>query len=287
MKPLLEISHLDKQIGSLHLQDISFTLEPGYIFGLIGRNGSGKTSLIRTILNLYRKDSGAVSVNGCSVDTMEHDAKEQIGFVLDEFIFEEKLSVSANGRYFGSTYSKYDHRLFLQFCERFGLDPKQKTGRLSKGQKTRFQLAFALSHQAKLFIMDEPAAGLDPLFRRELTGYMQELVEDGTRSVLFSTHLTADLDQIGDYIALIDEGKFCFCMDKESLRERFALLEGTKEQIRSLALHSPKVLAAVHEQYGSTALAEYPDPSMTEGLAVSRPTLAELLFYLRKGGCIS
>lgn len=285
MKPLLKISHLDKQIGTLHLQDISFTLEPGYIFGLIGRNGSGKTSLIRTILNLYHKDSGAINVNGCPMDSMEHEAKDQIGFVLDEFIFEEKLSVSANGRYFGSTYSKYDHSLFLQFCERFNLDPKQKTGRLSKGQKTRFQLAFALSHQAKLFIMDEPAAGLDPLFRRELTGYMQELVEDGTRSVLFSTHLTADLDQIGDYIALLDEGRFCFCMDKESLRERFVLLEGTEQQIRSL--HSPKILAAVHEQYGSTALAEYPEPSMTEGLAVSCPTLAELLFYLRKGGCIS
>lgn len=285
MKPLLKISHLDKQIGTLHLQDISFTLEPGYIFGLIGRNGSGKTSLIRTILNLYHKDSGAINVNGCPMDSMEHEAKDQIGFVLDEFIFEEKLSVSANGRYFGSTYSKYDHSLFLQFCERFNLDPKQKTGRLSKGQKTRFQLAFALSHQAKLFIMDEPAAGLDPLFRRELTGYMQELVEDGTRSVLFSTHLTADLDQIGDYIALLDEGRFCFCMDKESLRERFVLLEGTEQQIRSL--HSPKILAAVHEQYGSTALAEYPEPSITEGLAVSCPTLAELLFYLRKGGCIS
>ena len=285
MKPLLEISHLDKQIGTLHLQDISFTLEPGYIFGLIGRNGSGKTSLIRTLLNLYHKDSGTIVVNDCPMDSMEHEAKDQIGFVLDEFIFEEKLSISANGRYFGSTYSKYDHSLFLQFCERFNLDPKQKTGRLSKGQKTRFQLAFALSHQAKLFIMDEPAAGLDPLFRRELTGYMQELVEDGTRSVLFSTHLTADLDQIGDYIALIDKGRFCFCMDKESLRERFVLLEGTEEQIRSL--HSPKILAAVHEQYGSTALAEYPEPSMTEGLAVSCPTLAELLFYLRKGGCIS
>ena len=285
MKPLLKISHLDKQIGTLHLQDISFTLEPGYIFGLIGRNGSGKTSLIRTLLNLYHKDSGTIVVNDYPMDSMEHEAKDQIGFVLDEFIFEEKLSISANGRYFGSTYSKYDHRLFLQFCERFNLDPKQKTGRLSKGQKTRFQLAFALSHQAKLFIMDEPAAGLDPLFRRELTGYMQELVEDGTRSVLFSTHLTADLDQIGDYIALLDEGRFCFCMDKESLRERFVLLEGTEQQIRSL--HSPKILAAVHEQYGSTALAEYPEPSMTEGLAVSCPTLAELLFYLRKGGCIS
>ena len=287
MKPLLEISHLDKQIGTLHLQDISFSLEPGYIFGLIGRNGSGKTSLIRTILNLYHKDSCAIIVNGCPMDLMEREAKNQIGFVLDEFIFEEKLSISANGRYFGSTYSKYDHRLFLQFCKRFNLDPKQKTDRLSKGQKTRFQLAFALSHQAKLFIMDEPAAGLDPLFRRELTGYMQELVEDGTRSVLFSTHLTADLDQIGDYIALIDEGRFCFCTDKESLRERFVLLKGTEQQIQSLALHSPKILAAVHEQYGSTALAEYPEPSMTEGLSVSCPTLAELLFYLRKGGCIS
>ena len=287
MKPLLEISHLDKQIGTLHLQDISFSLEPGYIFGLIGRNGSGKTSLIRTILNLYHKDSGAIIVNGCPMDLMEREAKNQIGFVLDELIFEEKLSISANGRYFGSTYSKYDHRLFLQFCKRCNLDPKQKTDRLSKGQKTRFQLAFALSHQAKLFIMDEPAAGLDPLIRRELTGYMQELVEDGTRSVLFSTHLTADLDQIGDYIALIDEGRFCFCTDKESLRERFVLLKGTEQQIQSLALHSPKILAAVHEQYGSTALAEYPEPSMTEGLSVSCPTLAELLFYLRKGGCIS
>lgn len=285
MKPLLEISHLDKQIGVLHLQDISFTLEPGYIFGLIGRNGAGKTSLIRTILNLYRKDSGSIIVNGCPMDTMEREAKDQIGFILDEFLFEEKLSIAANGKLFGATYTGYDHELFLTFCSRFGLDPKQKTGRLSKGQKTRFQLAFALSHRAKLFLMDEPAAGLDPLFRRELTGYMQELVEDGTRSVLFSTHLTADLDQISDYISLIDQGRFCFCMDKESLRDRFVLLKGTEQQIRSL--HSPKILAAVHEQYGSTALVEYPESSITKDLDVSCPTLAELLFYLRKGGCIS
>ena len=285
MKPLLKISHLDKQIGTLHLQDISFTLEPGYIFGLIGRNGSGKTSLIRTILNLYHKDSGAINVNGCPMDTMEREAKDQIGFVLDEFLFEEKLSIAANGKLFGATYTAYDHELFLRFCSRFGLNPKQKTGKLSKGQKARFQLAFALSHQAKLFIMDEPAAGLDPLFRRELTGYMQELVENGTRSILFSTHLTSDLDQIGDYIALIDEGRFCFCMDMESLQERFVLVKGTEQEIS--ALHSPHILATVHEPYGSTALAEYPDESLISGLDVSRPTLAELLFYLQKGRCIS
>ena len=165
------------------------------------------------------------------------------------------------------------------------MTPRQKTGKLSKGQKPRFHLALALSHQAKLFIMDEPAAGLDPLFRRELTGYMQELVEDGTRSILFSTHLTSDLDQIGDYIALIDEGRFCFCMDMESLQERFVLLKGTEQEISTL--HSPHILAAVHESYGSTALTEYPDDSLIAGLNISRPTLAELLFYLQKGRCIS
>lgn len=285
MTPLLEVSHLDKQIGSLHLQDISFTLEPGYIFGLIGRNGAGKTSLIRTLMNLYLKDSGNVTVDGCSMDSMEREAKDRIGFVLDDFLFEERMSIASSGKLFGASYSGYSHDLFLKFCERFGLNPNQKTGRLSRGQKTRFQLAFALSHQAKLFIMDEPAAGLDPLFRRELTGYMQELVEDGTRSVLFSTHLTSDLDRIGDYIALIDEGRLCFCMDKESLRERFVLLRGTEEQLR--ALHSPGILSAVYDPYGSTALAEYPDESMTTGLEVCTPTLSELLFHLQKGGCIS
>lgn len=285
MTPLLEVSHLDKQIGSLHLQDISFTLEPGYIFGLIGRNGAGKTSLIRTLMNLYLKDSGSVTVDGCSMDSMEREAKDRIGFVLDDFLFEERMSIASSGKLFGASYSGYSHNLFLKFCERFGLNPKQKTGRLSRGQKTRFQLAFALSHQAKLFIMDEPAAGLDPLFRRELTGYMQELVEDGTRSVLFSTHLTSDLDRIGDYIALIDKGRLCFCMDKESLRERFVLLRGTEEQLR--ALHSPGILSAVYDPYGSTALAEYPDESMTTGLEVCTPTLSELLFHLQKGGCIS
>ena len=103
MTPLLEVSHLDKQIGSLHLQDISFTLEPGYIFGLIGRNGAGKTSLIRTLLNLYRMDSGSVTVDGCPMSTMEREAKDRIGFVLDDFLFEERMTLAANGRLFGAS----------------------------------------------------------------------------------------------------------------------------------------------------------------------------------------
>ena len=132
--------------------------------------------------------------------------------------------------------------------------------------------------------MDEPASGLDPLFRKDLTGYMQELVEDGTRSILFSTHLTADLDQIGDYIALLDEGHFYFCPDMENLRDRYRLLEGPREAVE--ALQGPQILAVVHEEYGSTALAEYPGSDLTCHLASRAPSLSELLYYLQKGGCI-
>ena len=284
MTPLLNIQHLDKTIGNFHLSDISLCLEPGYIFGLVGRNGAGKTTLLRTILNLYQKDSGSVVVDGFSMDTQEREAKDRIGFVLDEFLFEKKLSVETNGKLFGASYSQYDHALFTDLCKRFGLNLKQKTGRLSKGEKSRFQLAFALSHQAKLFLMDEPASGLDPLFRKELLSYMQELVEDGTRSILFSTHLTTDLDQIGDYIALMDQGQFFFNMDMESLRDRFLLVEGSRMQID--ALKSDHILCKVHESFGSTALLECPEPGLTAGFQIHRPALHELIYYLQKGGLI-
>ncbi|RHR32360.1 ABC transporter ATP-binding protein [Clostridium sp. AF19-22AC] len=284
MDNLLEIRKLNKSIGSLQLLDINLSLEPGYIMGLIGRNGAGKTSLIKTILRLYQKDSGDIYVNGYNMETEEKEAKNEIGFVLDESLFEDNLSIEANGRLFGSLYSRYDHSLYLQFCERFGLLPKQKAGKLSKGQKTRFQLAFALSHDAKLFLMDEPAAGLDPLFRRELLGYMQDIVESGKRSILFSTHLTNDLDQIGDYIILLDEGSICLELDKEELGDRFYIASGTREQIEHT--FGPNVICRLYEPYKSSLLIEFPKEGQLKGLAVTRPSLEDLMYYLSKGGFI-
>ena len=284
MTNLLEIHNLNKSLGTLQLTDINISLEPGYIMGLIGRNGAGKTSLIKTILRLYEKDKGEVSVAGHSVETAERLAKDQIGFVLDEFLFEENISIEANGKLFGALYTYYDHALFLEFCSRFQLSPRQKTGKLSKGQKTRFQLAFALSHDAKLFLMDEPAAGLDPLFRRELLGYMQDIVESGQRSILFSTHLTSDLDQIADYVLMMDEGNICLQMDKESLRERFLIGYGSREQINSI--HAANVMCRHHEAYKSSILFDEPKPNQLKGLEISRPTLDDLMYYLCKGGYI-
>ena len=255
MEYLLEVQHLNKNLNTFALHDISFTLKPGFITGLIGQNGCGKTSLIKTILNLYEKDSGAVFVTGHSMENEEIAAKDQLGVVLE-------------------------------FCRRFDVDPKKKIGKLSKGQKARFQLAFAFSHDAKVFLMDEPAAGLDPLFRKELMGYMQEIVEDGTRSILFSTHITEDLDQIGDYILLMDYGRLILDLTREELADRYLLLHGTKEQLEQL---DPQMVVCQNfgEYRNSTLIDSAKAESLHLGaLTVTRPSLEDLMYCFHKGGVI-
>lgn len=281
MAALMELYGLEKNIGNLHLNHINIKIEPGYVIGLLGVNGSGKTTLINTILNLYEKDNGIVKINGISMETNEKEAKDQIGFVLDENMFEDTMSVISNGRIFGSLYSKFDEELFLKFCERFKIPLKKKLGKLSTGLKVRFQLAFALSHDAKLFIMDEPSSGLDPVFRKELMGYIQEIVEDGTRSVLFSTHITEDIDQIGDYIILLKEGKIFFYLNKEELKERYIIIQGTKEQIENL-----KCSYIIYREYGeyhNCAFIEKIEGEDYLGAEVKVPILEDIMYYLEKG----
>lgn len=282
MDTLLELDKLEKKIGNLHLNDINFKIEPGYIVGLLGVNGSGKTTLINTILNLYKKDGGVVKVKGISMETNEKEAKDQIGFVLDENMFEDTMSVISNGKIFGSLYSKFDVELFCKFCERFEIPLRKKFAKLSTGLKVRFQLAFALSHDAKIFIMDEPSAGLDPVFRKELMGYLQEIVEDGTRSVLFSTHVTEDLDQIGDYIVLLNKGEIFFYLSKEELRERYIILKGTKEQIENLKCSH--IIYREYGEYHNCAFVEKIEGEDYPSVEWKVPILEDIMYYLEKGG---
>ena len=220
------------------------------------------------------------------MESEEIAAKDQLGVVLDECLFDADTKAETNARCFGALYSRYDHNLFLEFCRRFDVDPRKKISKLSKGQKARFQLAFAFSHDAKLFLMDEPAAGLDPLFRKELLGYMQEIVEDGTRSILFSTHITEDLDRIGDYILLMDQGKLVLNLTREELSERYLLLHGSKEQLEKLDSQM-----VVCDQFGSYRNSVLIDSTKTNDsvfgdLTVTRPSLEDLLCYFHKGGMI-
>ena len=282
MSYLFEINNLEKKLGDLHLRDINISLEPGYIMGLIGVNGSGKTTLINTILNIYKKDSGIVKVNGLSMDNNEREVKDQIGFVLDENMFENTMTVIRNAKTFGSLYSKFNKELFLKFCDRFDIPINKKLGKLSTGSKIKFQLAFALSHDAKLFIMDEPSAGLNPAFRKDLIRYMQELVEDGTRSVIFSTHITEDLDQVGDYIALINNGDLFFYLNKESLKDKYLIIQGNKEEIENL--NYSKIIYREYGEYHNSAFIEKVKGEDYKTYKLKVPNIEDIMYYLEKGG---
>lgn len=281
MAALLEVTELTKRLGNFTLENISFSLAPGYIMGVIGVNGSGKTTLLRTILSLYQQDSGSIRIAGFDMNTSEKQAKEIIGTVLDEDFFDEALTPEKNASIFGPFYPHFDMDIFREACKRFEIPLDQKINKLSRGIRTRLQFAFALSHRAKLYLMDEPAGGLDPRFRRNLIGCMQELVESGKRSVIFSTHLTEDLDKVADYILMLHEGKVQFCLDKEELCQNYRLIRGTKEEIE--ALPKEQVEGKEHSMYHSEALIRLRPENHSRVQNHPAPKLSEILYYLERG----
>lgn len=294
---MLRVENLNKEIINFALKDISFHLPKGYIMGLIGVNASGKSSLIKTIINVYHKDSGRVYIDRISMDEDERRAKNLMGIVLDENFYEPFLSAEENAKFFGKYFEHYDHDVFLRYCRRFHVDTKKKLKKLSKGQQMKFQIAFALSHEARLFIMDEPTGNLDQAFRLEFTEIMQDLVADGEKSILLATHQTDTLDQIADYITLMDKGRIVFSMNKEILMDKYILMSGDAESINAL----PENIVVYRENglYRSMALINNPDFGDTDnainlydiegtteslGLTKLRPTIEDLMYFMVKGG---
>lgn len=277
MEYILEVSNLLKRIEKLQFENIDIKLEPGYIMGLIGPNGSGKTTLILTLLGLYKPQEGNIKICGYDMAEQEKQAKDCIGFVLDDNPFPEALSAMDNAKMYGRYYSEWDPGSFEFYCKHFEVDRKKPLRKLSKGNRMKFQLAFALSHNAKLLIMDEPTSGLDPVFRRELMEIMSDIISDGERSILYSTHLTEELDKLADYITFIQNGKQLFSLSKEELLERYGLLRGSVKQLKEL---DERLI--VGKRIGdnlSEALIRKDIIPLSEELQLIKPTIEDIMFY--------
>ena len=231
---MLQVRNLSKTMSGFQLRDISFQLPKGYIMGLIGENGAGKTTLINCILGLYKQSGGAIEIDGLTYQKQEKQIKNEIGFVLNEDFFHGELTVLSNAQINGKYYTNYRDELFLEYCNRFDLQNNQKYKRLSKGEKLKFQFAFALAHQPKLLVLDEPTANFDPDFRKEFFKILTEFVADGEKSVLLATHLTEDLDRIADYITFLHKGTLLFSMDREALEKKYRLVSGEKYLIKQM-----------------------------------------------------
>ncbi|HXK49019.1 MAG TPA: ABC transporter ATP-binding protein [Clostridiales bacterium] len=281
MSRSIEINGVTKNFSGFKLDNISFGLEKGYIMGFIGPNGAGKTTTIRLIMNLLKKDSGDIKIFGLDNEKDEVAVKDRIGFVYEESYFYEHLTVKKMKDIIAPFYSRWDEDKFDEYCEVFGLLPNKKIRDLSKGTKMKFSLAVALSHNAELLILDEPTSGLDPVFRDKLMDILREEIQDENRSVLFSTHITSDLEKIADYITFINDGRIVFSDQKDILLENYKIVKGDtnilNEEIRS------HLLGIKENRFGFEALcnAEKQTAFSQFEVVVEKPTLEQMMVYMQ------
>jgi len=226
MNNTLEIKNLSKNYGDFQLDDISFSLPTGYIMGIIGPNGAGKTTIIKIIMNLVMKDHGEVKIFGKDHRTHEIEVKKRIGFVYDTPNYYEHLNLKQLKNTISPFYENWDEAAFTDLVDRFNLPLTKNLKKFSKGMAMKSSIAIALSHHADFIIMDEPTSGLDPVVRRELLEFLRELMEDENKSILFSSHITTDIEQVADYITYVHEGKIVFSETKDDIFEQYAIVKG-------------------------------------------------------------
>ncbi len=279
MENVLAINGLRKEFKQFALKDITFGVPKGYIMGFIGPNGSGKTTTLKLIMNLMRADAGTIGVFGQDHVLHEREIKQRIGFVFDEPVYYENLSIRQMSSLIAPFYQQWNQPLFEDYLRRFELNQEQKIKTLSKGMRTKYALAVALSHGAELLIMDEPTAGLDPIFRRELLDILLDVMQREENSILFSTHITSDLDRVADYITFIEQGKIVFSQEKDSLYEQYRLVKGGQQDLTD-ALRRELIGLTVNA-HGFEGLANH--PIHADDVTLERPSLEDVMYFHTRG----
>ena len=226
MTNVLELRGVGKRYEGFALEGISLTIPPGVIMGLIGPNGAGKSTVVKLVLNLVHRDTGDVRVFGVDAAGDEVAVKARIGFVHEVPTFYPHMTIAGLGAMVAPFYPKWDAPRFRQLLEDFDLPPRKRFGKLSRGMRTKVALALALSHHAELLVLDEPTSGLDPVFRRELLERLTRYIGDEGASVLFSTHITADLEPTADYISFVQGGQLVFSSTRDDVMDGWALIKG-------------------------------------------------------------
>lgn len=281
MKNILEVKNLCKQYPEFKLEDVSFSLPHGYIMGFIGPNGAGKTTTMKAILGMILPDKGAISLFGkdCLPDSIS--GKEEIGVVMDLPFYVEDWKAEEVEAAVSPFYTRWNRKAFTDYLKRFGISRKKKVKELSRGMKVKLMLAVALSHGAKLLILDEPTSGLDPVAREELMELLGEFIADESRSILFSTHITSDLEKIADFITIIQSGKIVFTGEKDVLMESYFLVKGGRAALSQT--QRKKVIGYRENEFGFSGMLRAQDcRNMPQSVSLENITLDEIVVFMNK-----
>lgn len=281
MTNAIELSHIQKTFPQFALRDVNLAVPTGTICGLVGENGAGKSTLIRILMGALRPDSGRATVLGADTAAPDFPAvREDIGVVLDEGCFPETLTAPQVGRIMAATYRRWEQDTFDAYCKRFGLPEKTAFKDYSRGMKMKLTIAAALSHQARLLVLDEATAGLDPIVRDEILDIFYEFTRDETHSVLISSHILSDLEKICDYIAFLHEGQLLFCEEKDALLETYGIFNDTAEQAEALM---PEAIVSMETTPYGGVRALVRRELAPVGFQLEQPTIEEIILALVKG----
>lgn len=276
---ILEVENLVKKYPSFELKNVSFFIEEGHIVGLIGRNGAGKSTILKSILNLIQSD-GRIEFFGLNFRENEQEIKENIGFVSGGFDYYQLKTIKAISKATSIFYSKWDDQKYRGYLNFFGLDENKKIKELSEGMKVKFSITLALSHNAKLLIMDEPTSGLDPLSREEFCDLILDLVKKTGVTVLFSTHITSDLMRISDDLIYVSNGEVLMSDTLENVLNAYKLVKFDAES--DIGALKEQIIGLKQVKNGFEGLIK--SDAKTENLNVSAPSLDEIMVHLEIEG---
>lgn len=283
MKNLLEVINVTKKYDGFILDNISFACPAGSIMGIIGPNGAGKTTIINSILNTIKLDSGIIRIFGKEHTQLTKEDKENLAVVYDENSLPDYLNSKEVGKIFSQLYVNWNNKDYIQYLERLRIPPKTTIKDMSKGNKAKINLAVALAHNPKLFILDEITGPLDPVMRAEILQLFLEFMQDETKSILFSSHITSDLEKIADYITFINSGHMIFSKEKDDLISMYKL--GICREAKFDKLDKKGMVAYYKKINGVEFLfrSNTDNKAMPSDIILEQPSIEEIMLILAKG----
>ena len=280
MDDILRIENLCKSYPSFSLKEVGFAVKKGEIMGFIGRNGAGKTTTLKSIMNLVHYEKGSISAFGLDMTEHELENKQRIGFALSELNYYPNKTIRELMNVTKRFYRNFDEAKFNEVCGLFKLSLDKKLEELSSGMKVKYSVAIALSHQAELLILDEPTSGLDPVSRDEILDIFREIVRSGERAILFSTHITSDLDKCATSITYIHDGEILYTGSKKEFVEayRFVIDESKNHDLESDYVASKEL----DDHIEGLIDASKEEIFLKAGAEVRHPDLEEIMVYLER-----
>ena len=280
MNTVLKVEHLNKKYPTFSLKDVSFEVKPGEIMGFIGRNGAGKTTTLKSIMNLIHYENGKISAFETDMTENELENKQRIGFALSELNYYPNKTIRQLMNVTKRFYKNFDEQKFDEVCKIFNLNIDKKLEELSSGMKVKYSVAIALSHKAELLILDEPTSGLDPVSRDEILDIFREIVKNKDRAILFSTHITSDLDKCASNITYIHDGSIIYTGAKKEFVDSYMFV---KDKTKNKELEKEYIASKeLDDRIEGLIFANNKDVFIKNGIKPEEPDLEQIMVYLER-----